>query len=374
MANFSAGIAASADDWFHSSDGDFGTVDTYVVVGEITGAAVTSHFGLRFSGVTIAQGFSISDATVAFRTMNYTDGTGTLLTKIVAVDEDNAAAATTAAECTTDHGLYTTAQVDWDFTLVDAEDSALTTIGFPTVVQEIVDRVGWASGNALALNIIDDGNTDKRQFVASWNHASFVEPSISITYTAVVNGSTSPATVGAISGVPAVTTTASVTVTPATVGALAGVPAVTLTAGASITPATVGAIAGVPAVTVVTPDATVSPATVGAIAGVPAVTVTADAATTPATVGAVAGVPAVTTTASVTVTPATVSAIAGVPAVTVTAGSTVTPATVGAIAGVPAVTAFTVGAVTVTIDLLAARTVTNDLLAARTLTFTRPCA
>ena len=328
MANFTVGVTAGANDYTHAGvTNEFYPTGNDNTFGK-TGGGTAYHIAALFAGVTIAQGSTINACTIAL-VSNGSSGTGTLLTKISAVDEDNAAIATSDATCDTDDTIRTTTQVDWDPTLVGV-GTGYTTADFSSVSQEIINRGGWASGNGLLVHIDDDGNTAKYGTAASYEHASYTEPTISITYTVVVNASTSPATVGAISGVPAVT----------------------VTADAATTPATVGAIAGVPAVTVVTPDASVTPATVGALAGVPAVTVTADAATTPATVGALAGVPAVTTTASVTVT----------------------PATVGALAGVPAVIAFTVGAVTVTIDLLAARTVTIDLLAARTVTFTRPCA
>ena len=111
-------------------------------------------------------------------------------------------AATDTTTCNTDDGIRTTAQVDWDFTIIDANDSALTTVGFPTVVQEIVDRAGWVSGNALLIHIFDDGNTDKLQVVASYE-SSYTEPTISIDYTVVTT--VTPATVNAVATIPTAT-------------------------------------------------------------------------------------------------------------------------------------------------------------------------
>jgi len=182
MSNFTASIAASADDYLHNSTGAFDATASLLYVGEEPSVARTDHFVLWFDNVTIPQGATITSATMAFRTTTNTVGTGTLLTKIAAVDEDDPAAATDAATCATDDGILTSAQTDWDFTLIDADDNALTTANFAAVIQEIVNRPGWASGNALLIRVGDDGNTDKYQAVAAYDHASYAAPSISIDF------------------------------------------------------------------------------------------------------------------------------------------------------------------------------------------------
>ncbi|KKL48915.1 hypothetical protein LCGC14_2320710, partial [marine sediment metagenome] len=127
---------------------------------------------------------TIVSAVIDFRT---TDNAGVVacLFKISAVDEDDPAAATNDATCDTDDAARTTAQVDWDFTSINAEDSALQTADFASVVQEIVDRPGWASGQAMLIHIDDDGTVGSNfegQAVASFDH-TFAAPTLTIVYT-----------------------------------------------------------------------------------------------------------------------------------------------------------------------------------------------
>ena len=74
----------------------------------------------------------------------------------------------------------TTAKVTWTATAMGTGVKASPDI--KTVIQEIVDRAGWASGNDIV--IIFDCLTNANTRFASWDHASQAAPSISIDYTA----------------------------------------------------------------------------------------------------------------------------------------------------------------------------------------------
>ena len=133
-----------------------------------------------------------------------------------------------------------------------------------------------------------------------------------------VSATATPATVNAVTAIPALTVTASVEKAVATVNIIAAVPAVTKTATAEVLPATVNAVTGIPT-PVTIGGTTATPATINIIAAVPLATVTASATKTASTVNAIAAVPAVTKTASVEKAAVTVNAVAQIPAVTKTA-------------------------------------------------------
>ncbi|MBN1673930.1 MAG: lamin tail domain-containing protein, partial [Kiritimatiellae bacterium] len=113
--------------------------------------------GLRFRDVGIPQGASILEAYVQFK-VDEVSSEGTALT-IRGQAADSAATFTTAAG---DIGARptTTASVAWSpaaWSSVGAAGSAQRTPDLAAVVQEIVGRAGWSSGNALALLISGSG-------------------------------------------------------------------------------------------------------------------------------------------------------------------------------------------------------------------------
>lgn len=125
---------------------------TSVVVGVSSGSV--RDIWIRFPAATIAQGSAIN---VAYITLTATAETGTNVASVIAgIDEDNHVAPTDDATWQTDHGIHTTATVQWDF--VTVASGTLQTPSIVTIIQEIVDRAGWVSGNAIGIHIDDDGS------------------------------------------------------------------------------------------------------------------------------------------------------------------------------------------------------------------------
>jgi len=146
-----------------------------------------------------------------------------------------------------------------------------------------------------------------------------------------------PATVGVVAGIPAVTVTASAEKAATTVGAPAAVPAATVTASVEKSATAVDVPSAVPQPTV-TASVEKEATTVSAPAAVPLPTVTGsgDATATPAAVDAPAAVPQATPTASVEKAAASVDVVAAVPQATVTASAEKAVAAVAAVTGIPA--------------------------------------
>ena len=139
MATWSGACGASADDAKQS-----GTA--VILAATMSVANATNYLGVRFPNVTVPQGATINSATLtvdvpsaAFDTPNGVTWYGELAT--------NAAAFTTTASDITNRAL-TSATLVWSGSDIGAGDKALTVT---SIVQEIVNQGGWASGNAMAL-------------------------------------------------------------------------------------------------------------------------------------------------------------------------------------------------------------------------------
>lgn len=124
----------------------------------------------RFTGITAAQGATISAATFSLKAQGtYNAGANTVSFLVSAEASDNAPALTNSGagsslrisgETTNGNRPRTTAvSAAWNQTSVVA--GTRYSIDVTSVIQEIVNRAGWASGNAIL--IIVDTNTTTTQ-------------------------------------------------------------------------------------------------------------------------------------------------------------------------------------------------------------------
>ena len=110
----------------------------------------------RFTDVAIDQGATISSAYLKPYKLS---GVGSAVNpdinyKVRALDQDNAAAPSSASDLRGDlPGLYTAAEGLWDYDTLRAESNSteVTSPDIKDVIQEIVDRAGWSSGNAIVI-------------------------------------------------------------------------------------------------------------------------------------------------------------------------------------------------------------------------------
>lgn len=113
--------------------------------------------GLRFAGVTIPKGSVITNAYIQF-TSKETGSTATSVT-IKGDNADNSAAFTTASMNVSSR-LKTTASATWApsaWSTTGAAGAAQKTPNLASIVQQVVNRTGWASGNALSFIISGTG-------------------------------------------------------------------------------------------------------------------------------------------------------------------------------------------------------------------------
>lgn len=171
MATFSASIAASTDD----ADQAAGTV---ALTGTTINVNSTGQYGgLRFTGVTVPQGATIDSATldVEITSTTYDDPDLTLYGE--ATDD----AATFASSSNNISGrTSTTATTTWTATSIGA--GVKTSPSIAGIIQEIVNRPGWVSGNNIA--IIINANSSASFFrIRTYNAGSGSPAKLNITYT-----------------------------------------------------------------------------------------------------------------------------------------------------------------------------------------------
>lgn len=181
MAQWTAQVSSNLDDgWVRRSDSNFSDAQG-IYAGDFDATLNDYESFIRFPNVTVPQGATITSAYL-YITADGTVGTQPWLTKIYGNDVDNATAPTTFAGY--DALVRTTAAVDWDPT-VWTTATEYQSPDISSIIQEIVDRGSWASGNAMQLLWVGDdgaGNNGKRVAGHSHNVNPAEAPRLEINY------------------------------------------------------------------------------------------------------------------------------------------------------------------------------------------------
>lgn len=165
-------VAASTDDCFRRLEIPwFSLTATFAYIGSQVADYDKSGMGLRFLNITIPKGRTILEAELRCRAAA-NDTSTTVKGRISAEDVDNPATfADDAAAFDTRYAGRTTARVDWDsipsWTLASWYDSP----DIKTVIQEIVNRGGWASGHDIVIFFEDfDNRSSSGAHRAVWHY------------------------------------------------------------------------------------------------------------------------------------------------------------------------------------------------------------
>ncbi len=195
-------VGASSDDCVGQWNGSAWTMNDLTYAYQSAGYAAPSGRkiggGLRFLNVTIPKEATIDTAYLTIVCGLAKSGT-IANSRITGEDVDNAATWSTLADYQARRGTVvdganndyiTTAQVDWDDIPAWTEGISYDSPPIISIIQEIVNRVGWASGNALALWWDDhDGRsteaTNCYRSGSSWDHATYAPPALTVEYTVV---------------------------------------------------------------------------------------------------------------------------------------------------------------------------------------------
>lgn len=152
------------------------------------GPSATLEAGMRFTTVPIPNGVTIDSASVSIWA---TGGRFMARTKLRGEDADNPATFSTKGDF--DARPRTTAAIDWDIPNSSAWHSPVEqwrqSPDISSVIQEIVDRPGWSSGNALVLFWADDGSaSNNRATGESYDDVPSEAPKLNVTYTVAATG------------------------------------------------------------------------------------------------------------------------------------------------------------------------------------------
>ncbi len=157
-ATVSGPIALNTDD--ADQDGIGSTTQLFDSKNEL---GLNRHFGYRFTGLAIPDNAVILNASIQF-TAESTGTSGSPSSRIVGEAADNAPTFAEATNNITDR-TTTGASVIWNipsWPTAPASGPAQQTPDISAIIQEIVDRPTWTSGNALVLIFEPNGGDDKR--------------------------------------------------------------------------------------------------------------------------------------------------------------------------------------------------------------------
>jgi hypothetical protein len=255
------GITATPNDGY--SDTFVGSLlTTLCYTGVETDRTLTGFF--RMLGVAIPQGATITSATL---TLNVLARFGSPAFNVAATAEDDAAAVSGVAELAARTRTTATA---WTPAVTGSHAIDVT-----AAVQAVVNRAGWASGNAMLFvtdSTVAQGTLAEVQ-VSDYSQSPTLAARLSVVVGVGGTPATAtPATIATVVALPAPTVQTGSQVTPAVIATTSSFPAPTVGAGTSTQLATIATVAAVPAPTVTT-GTQASPATIATTAGVPAPTV-----------------------------------------------------------------------------------------------------
>jgi Bacterial Ig-like domain len=145
-------------------------------------AGKVQYIGLRFQSITISTGATISSAYIQFHVDEvFADDALTVTFTGQNIDD---APTFTGSDRNLSNRTETTASVDWavpHWVAVDDEGAAQLSADISSIVQEIVDRTGWVSGNDIVILIKTKSGSGKRT-AESFDGEAASAPEISIVY------------------------------------------------------------------------------------------------------------------------------------------------------------------------------------------------
>jgi hypothetical protein len=134
-----------------------------------------SAVGLRFTGITLPPGAVVTNAYVQFRTDEVGTGAASLTVRAQAADNAATFAATNFNLTTRPTTGAAAAWAPPDWPTVGAAGTAQRTSNLSTVLQEVLNRPGWASGNALVLLVTGTADRTAEAFEGSTDPTLHIE-------------------------------------------------------------------------------------------------------------------------------------------------------------------------------------------------------
>lgn len=169
-------VAATADDAEEKTSGSVGLTSSDLELGENGKQTV----GIRFAAVTIPAGATILQAYVQFQVDEVSTGAATLLIQGQASDDAPSFSSSTR---NISSRQPTAAAIQWTpapWPTVGAAGPDQQTPNIASIIQEIVDLPGWASGQAIVVMITGSG----KRVAESYNGQATAAPLLHVEYAA----------------------------------------------------------------------------------------------------------------------------------------------------------------------------------------------
>lgn len=178
MVDVSYSVLAGADDGYCQLSG-----------GSLVAGLTTAYFGeqfstayrqfARFDNVTIPAGVNIDSAVVRLTSSGNFSGT-TCNANVYFEDEDDPPAPSTASDVQT---ASLTSGVAWNSIGAWTTGSTYDTPELASILQDVIDRVGWASGQAVIVHLVDNGSsTDAYRRSACYENSTYDEAELIVSY------------------------------------------------------------------------------------------------------------------------------------------------------------------------------------------------
>jgi hypothetical protein len=177
-------VAAANDDYFVDVPGGYWTSNGFgtnvIEFGQGADSSAQFNMGLRFQ-LNVPKDATITTATISL-VPTETQGSYSPAARISAHAADNSTQETQRSDWDTQHASLTTANVDWSFTGWTI-NVAKVTPSLNGIVQEIVNRAGWAANNYIQFFLDDNNGQNFIHFkVACYETPSGTEPQLTVTY------------------------------------------------------------------------------------------------------------------------------------------------------------------------------------------------
>jgi hypothetical protein len=198
MATWSGQVGASTDDARNiSGDGTFnGTVTTQ----HLGINASTDYWnGFRWLNVTIPQGATINSATLDLYSAGVTAGT-TAKTLWYGEDADDTVTFSNTTANKPEGRTRTTASTSKDFTVSSwtATGFGIELVDVASIVQEIVSRGGWTSGNSMVIVGHDNGSSGTNSYIGNSTYNSSAARGATLTVDYTTGGGSTVKQLGAL--------------------------------------------------------------------------------------------------------------------------------------------------------------------------------
>lgn len=160
MASVTVQVEANADDGDRNydsgmSDWNFSNSANYVRIGSENGGSgatdITCYF--RFLSVGIPSGATITAAKLQYK-LNTAYSASSKACDIHAEDADSAGAIANNSAMATSQAAATSAKTTWTIATSSSSDF-LDSADFTAVIQEVVDRGGWAENNNMVIHLLN---------------------------------------------------------------------------------------------------------------------------------------------------------------------------------------------------------------------------